>query len=229
MVIKFKNWIVPRKDIKHPRYFACHHDYFISTKFYGFTSEELLCVFYLLCEASRNNKNGEVEINREHARIHNRVQSGILDRTIKKLVKIKELEQPRVRGTYAICTLEERRGEENRIEENKILSDSPKVEPRRVIDFEALYQKYPRKEGKSSGLKTCKAQIKTEADYEMLSGAIDRYAEHCRTNVRETRFIKIFSTFMNQWRDWLDPDTGTAVKAKTNLEKWAEKNEAEDD
>lgn len=218
MIIKFKNWITPRKDVKHPRYFACHHDYFISTKFYGFTSEELLCVFYLLCEASRNNKNGEVEINREHARIHNRVQSGILDRTIKKLVKIKEVEQPRVRGAYAICTLEERRGEENREEENTILSDSAFAEPRRIFDFEALYQKYPRKEGKSAGIKTCKAQVKTEDEYELLSRAISRYAEHCASNVREVRFIKIFSTFMNQWRDWLDPETGMGQKPSSNYD-----------
>lgn len=79
------------------------------------------------------------------------------------------------------------------------------------FDFDALYQKYPRKLGKSKGLEKCKAQVKTQEDFDQLSLAIEKYARLCRET--ESRFIKHFDTFMTSWKDVLDPDYGT-VEAK---------------
>jgi hypothetical protein len=79
------------------------------------------------------------------------------------------------------------------------------------FDFEALYRKYPRKEGKASGIKQCEDQIRTQEQYDSLSKAIDRYSEHCR---RTEQIVKHFSSFIGTkrtgfpWRDWLEPDTG---------------------
>jgi len=71
-----------------------------------------------------------------------------------------------------------------------------------VFDFASLYNKYPRKEGKSRGLKICKIQIKSEAEYDDLSLAIDNYVEYC-SKLKDSQYIKHFSTFMNEWRDWV--------------------------
>lgn len=82
------------------------------------------------------------------------------------------------------------------------------------FDFESLYRKYPRKEGKQGGIKQCEAQIHTQADFEGLSQAIDRYAAHCRKN---DQIVKHFSSFLGSkrtgypWRDWLDPETGSGA------------------
>jgi hypothetical protein len=78
------------------------------------------------------------------------------------------------------------------------------------FDFESLYKKYPRKEGKADGLKRCKAQIKTPEAFAELSQAIDKYKSHVHSKGLEEKYIKHFSTFMNSWRDWLDPETGSA-------------------
>lgn len=99
---------------------------------------------------------------------------------------------------------------------NTNMSDSPKGKSRRVFDFESLYNKYPRKEGKQKGLLTCRVQIKTEADFSLLSKAIDSYITHCAKNATDPKYIKMFSTFMNSWRDWLDPQTGTAINLSEN-------------
>lgn len=89
------------------------------------------------------------------------------------------------------------------------------------FDFESLYSKYPLKLGKQKGLLRCKTEIKTEADYELLSGAITRYTAHCEKSALEPKFIKHFSTFMNCWRDWADAAAGSsALKAKSDLD-WA--------
>lgn len=87
----------------------------------------------------------------------------------------------------------------------------PKPAP---LDFDSLYRKYPRKDGKSKGMATCRAQIKTPEDFAALSLAIDRYGEHIRHHGTEAKYIKHFSTFMHSWRDWLEADTGTAVNAQ---------------
>lgn len=76
------------------------------------------------------------------------------------------------------------------------------------FDFEAVYAKYPLKEGKANGLKTCKAQIKTPEDFADLEKAVDRY--RALNQLKEPQFLKHFSTFMNCWRDYLDDEVGTA-------------------
>jgi len=76
-------------------------------------------------------------------------------------------------------------------------------------DFESLYQSYPLKKGKMRGLKQCGIQITTREDFDSLSKAILNYREDCRKNKTEPKYIKHFSTFLNEWRDWTDPDVGT--------------------
>lgn len=98
--------------------------------------------------------------------------------------------------------------------EEKKRAGVPEMSPKPqcpAFDFELIYSRYPRKEKKTSGLAKCKAQIKTPEDYRRLSHAVDNYAKN-KTGV-ELKYIMQFSTFMGEWRDWLDSETGT--KAET--------------
>jgi hypothetical protein len=79
----------------------------------------------------------------------------------------------------------------------------------RESDFEIFYSKYPRKVGKERGRKTFKAQIRSEDDLHSLNLALDNYIAYVKQNVREARYILHFSTFMNSWKDWLDPKAGS--------------------
>ena len=108
-------------------------------------------------------------------------------------------------------------------EENTILPDSAEAESRRVFDFESLYKKFPRKQGTSRGMKICKAQVRSQDDYGLLSRAIDRYVNHCNTNATDPKFIKHFSTFMGEWRDWLEADTGTVSRPEAEMPEWKKK------
>ena len=224
MIIKFKNWekYQTRKDVKHTHWFKLENQLFSDPKMYALNPEEFQTFIYLLCEASKSNKSGEFFLIREHYRIHNRLQDRVLDRTLSKLQSLQIIEQPTLRGRYVrvddMCPrIEEKRIEERRGEEN-ILPDSAKAEPRQVFDFDSLYKKYPRKEGKSRGMITCKSQIKTLEDFNLLSNAIDRYAEHCSKSGTEGKYIKHFSSFMSSWRDWLDPETGMNSEKSKNSE-----------
>jgi hypothetical protein len=105
----------------------------------------------------------------------------------------------------------------------------PKVKNIRItksrseFDFIALYQKYPRKVGKTAGIKRCEAQIKTPEDYALLSQAIDSYVEYLKKEGTEPKFVKHFSTFMSEWRDFLDRETGNnSLKKRSVLDEWQE-------
>lgn len=115
-----------------------------------------------------------------------------------------------------------------RVSRNVTLRDSPATNERtneRTLsdfDFEILYSKYPRKQGKSSGIKICASQIKTQASYESLSKAIDRYRVFLEKEKTEPKFIKHFSTFMNSWKDWDIPQPEILTLTQEQIDRRAE-------
>jgi hypothetical protein len=73
---------------------------------------------------------------------------------------------------------------------------------------ETLYNEYPRKQGKTEGVKNCIAYLnkgrqitgypnKVQLNHHQLSLAIREYARVCEKEQKEKQFIQMFSTFMN--------------------------------
>lgn len=102
--------------------------------------------------------------------------------------------------TYAKIDLFLNRIEKNRSEEKvKEKNTTPSA-----FDFEIPYATYPLKKGKTPGFKKLSRDVKTEVDFENLKKASINYAEETKLNNTPQQFIKHFSTFANQWRDWVD-------------------------
>lgn len=83
-------------------------------------------------------------------------------------------------------------------------------EERLSFDFESVYKKYPRKEGKAKGFLILTKTIKTENQFNDLQKAVENYAKHCNKSITEQRFIKQFSSFIGtietpNWTDWINP------------------------
>lgn len=71
------------------------------------------------------------------------------------------------------------------------------------FDFEALYKLYPRKgEGKSKGLDKLRKTIRTEEDYLRVHKAITNYIALIEKTNRSPEYIKMWSTFCNNWEDY---------------------------
>jgi hypothetical protein len=68
ITLKFQNWDKHqvRKDYRRPHWFAMSNDFPLDPKLFEFSNEEKLVLIFLLCEASKQNKLGEVEIHPEH-------------------------------------------------------------------------------------------------------------------------------------------------------------------
>jgi hypothetical protein len=70
------------------------------------------------------------------------------------------------------------------------------------FDLEAAYQRYPRKEGKTPGLKRLGKEIQNDEDYRLLLTSIESYSS--KVLGEDPKFIKTFSTFVGQWRDYAE-------------------------
>jgi uridine kinase len=63
------------------------------------------------------------------------------------------------------------------------------------------YNSYPKKIGKSEGIKRLVRDVKNKGDVDLLNKAIANYSAHVAG--KEEQYIKQFSTFASSWRDWL--------------------------
>lgn len=78
------------------------------------------------------------------------------------------------------------------------------------FDFESVYEKYPRKEGKAKAFEVLKKTISNEIQFAALKKAIENYSKHCDENKIEHKFIRLFNTFIGPldapyWPDWVNP------------------------
>jgi hypothetical protein len=88
------------------------------------------------------------------------------------------------------------------------------------FDFELVYQIYPRKEGKQIGLKKCITGIKTKEQYDRLIKSVNNYKSLCEKNKTELKFIKLFSSFMSSWEDYIE--LPTELKKPSTDDYWKE-------
>lgn len=77
------------------------------------------------------------------------------------------------------------------------------IEEKRSFDFEKVYEIYPRKIGKKLGLQRLYAKVKSEEKYKLLLGAVEAYKDYCDNSIKEEKYIKHFSSWVNEWEDWI--------------------------
>lgn len=70
-----------------------------------------------------------------------------------------------------------------------------------VFDFEALWSKYPEKDGKKDALRHFIATVKTDQDWKDINTALEKYLACDKV---KKGFIKNGSTWFNNWRDWIN-------------------------
>lgn len=85
------------------------------------------------------------------------------------------------------------------------------------IDLLPIYASYPKKQGKSKGLKFLEKDIKTPEDAARCLSAIESYKKSLLRDKTEINFIKHFSTFVREWRDWEDPETGNSISPQDEV------------
>lgn len=85
----------------HSHWFRLENNLLSDPKMFSLEIDEIYAMIYLMCEASKANKDGEVFVNHEHARCTSRVPNQSLDRAIEKLKELHVIEIRTTRGRYA--------------------------------------------------------------------------------------------------------------------------------
>lgn len=71
-------------------------------------------------------------------------------------------------------------------------------------EFDKIYSQYPRKEGRKEAIRHFKATIKTKTDIDAIWKALEAYKAYIKANKTEPQYIKMASTWFNNWEDWKD-------------------------
>lgn len=142
--IKFKNWDKynkRQKDIKRPYWFAMSNEIFLDPFYSELTDQERQAFIWLLCEASRQNKYGEVEISKRLFHQITGYKCSVLDSTIHKLLKSERAAGSRQDGGRIATATRQDKTEQDRTEHDRtslVSSDESLSHPeelREVVDI----------------------------------------------------------------------------------------------
>ncbi len=81
-------------------------------------------------------------------------------------------------------------------------------------NFEKIWERYPRREGKKEAERHFLVTVKTDQDWESIKWALENYKEYLKTDKIDNKFIKMGSTWFNNWQDWLNYTEDICPKCK---------------
>lgn len=198
-----------RMDVKRASWFRLENSIFEDTLLFDLGPSEMAVWIYILCQASKQNSQ-EIVINSNHSSVVARIPEVMLTSTLKKLNEIGILEFSRnvrdtstpVRDTCAIRA-RDRTGSTGQDKTRQTYDQSGfKISTK---ELEAMYEKYPRKRGKKTGLSRLSKIINSPQVLEKFNSALENFAAYHRARKTEPRFVPHFSTFVaSQWEDFAD-------------------------
>lgn len=205
-VIDVLNWDTynPRKDLKATSWLRLQNSLFEDPNFFDFSHGELLVWVYLLCLCSKK-QSGQVRLVFAHAERVGRLRSSDLENALLKLQELQCIRVTlRVRDVDVTPTLRTRHTTNERT--NVTNEQYCAAEAARVsLDFDKIYQQYPRKLGKKKGIERLKALIKTPEQLARFERAVRNYANLVQGN--DPKYTKHFSSFVSCWEDYAELPT----------------------
>lgn len=201
--VEFKNWekYNPKRAQSTYTWLRLNNDIATEPDLFGLKSGQKWAYVCLLCRLSKKNL-GRIELDLDWF-------SDITGESISSITNM--LEKLQKRNVLHWTTLDytvlppsttptnETDGRTNETNETNTSKPHP-----REFDFSSIYDAYPRKIGKKSGLERLRKSVKTAEAYADLQRAVENYSRHVATT--ESKFIKHFSTWANSWQDWVDCD-----------------------
>jgi hypothetical protein len=199
---------IKRGDIKTPNWFAVDHNILLHPDFFPVSGDEFKAYVWIIGVAAHLNAS-KIRVYPEVCASQLRIPVEVVHSSIEKLNEKRwDVTNPLRRRTgnnKASCPTVQDSTIQN------ITNRETNTAIAAVFDFDFVYNLYPKKLGKSQGLKTFNRTIKTTTDYDRLVLAVQNYAAHVDAEKTEPKFIKHFSTFMNQWSDWIEYKAPEAV------------------
>lgn len=211
--VEIINWSKynPRSDRKITVWFRFQNDFFLSQDLWGLNDAARLTFLFLLCEASK----------RQSAAVRLSIDYVCTQRGRNRKQIIEDIQCLADRGVVnppnggqapdkVLATRQDKTGQDK---QNTIAQPD---------GFAVFWSGYPRKVGRSKAESKYNAALRAGHSPDDLIKARDNYLNHLKENQTEAKYIKHGSTFMSEWKDWLDPSAGESKsfgeKKKTTLE-----------
>ena len=215
--IKIQNWAKfnPRADRANYTWFRFQNDFFHDEKIFSFNHEQISVYLFLLCSASKKNSD-EFDISLSYG-------SAILKLKAKDILKyindFKDLgmiaassrheagEPPALLpATYVRTNVTEQDAAalvgKSRQEEFARKKGLGIIEKSK-FNFQEIYDLYPNKEGKISGINFLKANIISQESFEKLRLAVLTYKGKIKKEKVGKEYVKSFGNFVRVYEDYL--------------------------
>jgi len=201
-----------RKDITKPTWFRLQNTIFSDPDMWEFDSDEKWIWVCLLCIASQK-KSGTIDVHFKFLNKFTNIKVIKINDAIKKFNDIGWLTISRYKdGTQTVqesyATLH------NSTLQTNSNAHSKKCATDFSLQIEELYKSsYPKKMGKTRGMPVIRKKITSEEKFQDFKKAVENYAKWCKNQSTEIKYIKLFSTFVNEFEDWIvmpeEPSTGS--------------------
>ena len=190
--VEVKNWDKWNPDEKTVGWFKLSTNFFDDYAVHSLNANEKLLYLWLLCRCAQI-KGSSVKFTRSSLAVHMQFRGSSM---VDGLCKLAEL--------GLIILQKERKKERKRVREIDNSKKTNVIETPFLERLEKIYEIYPKKEGKKLGLKTLSKNITSESEYTDLCKAVENYRSICKSEKKESKYIKQFSTFANNWTDYVE-------------------------
>lgn len=226
--IRFSKWSKynPRSDVKKGSWFRMQNDFFTNPQFFDFSVEEKLGFIYLITLRA-GAEFDSVPVSFPHAEKIGGIKEPVLRSTIQKLEQLEiltvDVTSADANGTDKYATDRQTDTTDRQTETDvtsttasgrertpKPISSVESFERQRKFNFRALLDRYPRKQKSAQSLTALANLISDQETYDDMATAIDHYRAYVERNRTPFDFQLAFPNFLNEWRDWLDPNNGTS-------------------
>jgi len=200
--IEVINWekYNPRTDRKKSSWFRLENGIAAEPKFFGLSAAQKFIAICLFAEASKK-CGATASVNIDWLADQLKVKAQEIHKTIQHLVSSGVV---KVSSGVALvssgCPTNERTNERYERTNNNAHS----------VEFAEFYLGCPRKIGKAQALKAYVRERKAGATAEDLLAARDKFRAYHETQGTEPRFIPYPATMLSDWKQWLDPETGSS-------------------
>lgn len=72
------------------------------------------------------------------------------------------------------------------------------------LEFQRVWERYPRRLGRKAAFRHFKASIKTAQDVQSIHSALNHYLSDIRSKGTEPQYVQHGSTWLNDWQSWVD-------------------------
>lgn len=218
-IVKWREFNPPSDFVRHPHWFRINQNIITSMSLFGMNPQQKWVWICILTECSRKNSD---TINVKITYIAS--ISGTSTRTV-----VQAIETLKENGSLSVdCQLTDSSlTTHNTTLQTNTTNITKHICP--VFDFEKVFEKYPKRpnQNKERAFKTLQSTVNTELDLELCVKAAIHYQRYVTHQKVEQQFIKQFSTWSNQWREWIVEAEMTKSAGDLWLEKMLAKEKQE--